>query len=172
MTKVTRLCSAASCDRDAATKVGMCLKHYKRWKRRGTTHDVTPEERFFAYIQPVAKWDACWIWVNSKQVGGYGRFSVGKTLHLAHRWSYEFFRAEIPDGLNIDHLCSTPACVNPWHLEPVTQRVNLHRSRNHVGENARKTHCIRGHEFNEANTYLTREGRRHCKPCARIRDRK
>jgi hypothetical protein len=172
MNKVTGTCADECCDLPAVTRIGFCLKHYKRWKRRGTTHDVTAEERFFSYVASVEAWDACWKWTNSLGAGGYGRFWVGQVNHLAHRWSYEFFRVSIPSGLCLDHLCSTPQCVNPWHLEPVTQQENLHRSSNHVGVNARKTHCLRGHAFDEANTYWTRRGRRHCRACQRIRERK
>jgi hypothetical protein len=133
MTKVAGPCGDGRCDLPAATRAGFCLKHYKRWKRRGTTHDITPEERFFSYIEPISEWGACWLWTNRHGAGGYGQFWVGKDTHLAHRWAYEFLRAPIPYGLKLDHLCSTPACVNPWHMEPVTQRENLRRSRNHVG---------------------------------------
>lgn len=169
MEKVTGLCAELRCDLSAVTRAGFCLKHYKRWKRRGTTHDITHEERFFVQVQTAGD---CWIWAGSKTVGGYGKFVADRRSFLAHRWSYEFLRAEIPEGLKLDHLCVNPACVNPWHLEPVTQRENLLRSRNHIGVNARKTHCIRGHAFDETNTYWTRDGRRHCKPCMRIRERK
>jgi hypothetical protein len=169
MTKVTGLCTAMGCDRPAVSRPQYCLMHYKRWKRRGTTHDITPEGRFFSYIRPVTEWDACWIWTNRLAGGGYGQFWVGNKPDLAHRWSYEYFHAEIPDGLVLDHLCSTPPCVNPWHLEPVTQRVNLRRSQNHVGVNARKTRCIRDHVFDQANTYVSPDGRRQCRACMRMR---
>jgi hypothetical protein len=169
MEKVTGPCADALCDLPAVTRAGFCLKHYKRWKRRGTTHDITSEERFFSYIEPAGQWDACWVWMNRKAAGGYGSFWIGKKTYLAHRWAYEFMRVEIPEGLALDHLCCNPPCVNPWHLEPVTQRVNLRRSQNHVGVNARKTHCIRGHAFDEANTYLTNSGKRNCRACMRIR---
>lgn len=135
METITRTC-IADCDRAPVAR-GMCLKHWKRWRRRGTTHDVTPEERFFSYIAPVAEWNACWVWTNRLAVGGYGQFWVGKKTVMAHRWSYEFLRAPIPDGLSLDHLCSNPPCVNPWHLEPVTQRENLRRSKNHIGARIR-----------------------------------
>lgn len=137
MNKVTGLCTADNCDRPAVSRPSFCLKHYKRWKRRGTTHDITPEERFFSYLAPVSEWDACWMWTNRQGAGGYGQFWIGKRIYLAHRWVYEFLRAPIPDGLKLDHLCSNPACVNPWYLEPVTQRENLRRSKNHIGARIR-----------------------------------
>lgn len=137
MTKVTGFCTADGCDRPAVSRPSFCLKHYKRWKRRGTTHNVTPEERFFSYIQTVAAWDDCWVWTKRLATGGYGQFWIGKTILSAHRWAYEFLRSPIPNGLALDHLCSNPPCVNPWHLEPVTQRENLRRSTNHIGARIR-----------------------------------
>lgn len=148
---------------------GYCLMHYKRWRRRGSAHDITPEERFFASVAQVGE---CWAWCGSAGAGGYGTFTVKRRNILAHRWAYEFLRAEIPDGLHLDHLCVNPPCVNPWHLEPVTPRENLHRSRNHIGVNARKTHCLRGHEFTHENTYVDKRGRRGCRRCMQIRAEK
>lgn len=52
----------------------------------------------------------------------------------------------IPEGLELDHLCRVSLCVNPWHLEPVTHKVNQERGRGSV------THCKRGHPFDEENT--------------------
>jgi hypothetical protein len=94
------------------------------------------------------------------------------TIVLAHRWAYEFLRAEIPEGLHIDHLCRNRACVNPWHLEPVTNRVNGLRGESVAAQHARKTHCIRGHEFTTENTYPIKNGKgRGCRECSRIKDR-
>jgi hypothetical protein len=168
MTKVSGPCVAVGCDRPARLRAGYCIPHYKRWKRRGTTHDITPEERFFACVAEVGD---CWVWSGPVLKGGYGKFVAEKRDLLAHRWAYEFLRSEIPAGLHLDHLCRNRPCVNPWHLEPVTARVNLHRSGNYIGVNARKTHCIRGHAFDEANTYWSRNNtHRHCRACVRIRE--
>lgn len=73
----------------------------------------------------------CWLWQKSHYPNGYGyrrRTDNGITItQAAHRWVYEQHHGEIPDGLELDHLCRTPACVNPDHLEPVTHTENVRR---------------------------------------------
>lgn len=84
-------------------------------------------ERFEDKVERIP-FHACWEWIGSKSGDGYGRFWNGRGLVNAHRWSYEDRRGEIPDGLELDHLCRNRSCVNPWHLEPVTKSENLRRS--------------------------------------------
>ena len=102
----------------------------------------------------------CWVWTGARMKSGYGVASRTGGSRLAHRFSYTYHRAEIPDGLMLDHLCMNKSCINPWHLEPVTNAVNLARWA------ATNTHCIRGHEINGTNTYYrkNRPGR-ECRPC-------
>lgn len=73
----------------------------------------------------------CWVWQRARQANGYGRVGLRTTTHnydwVAHRLSWTHLRGPIPDGLVIDHLCRNRACVNPDHLEPVTQKVNVNR---------------------------------------------
>ena len=73
--------------------------------------------------------NACWLWIGAHKDkrGGYGNFWGGDTTVYAHRWVYEYFRGPIPKGLQIDHLCRIRTCVNPLHLEIVTQRENIRR---------------------------------------------
>ena len=72
----------------------------------------------------------CWIWQMCRNSRGYGlKWDRGaRRLTLAHRWYYERACGPIPDGMQIDHLCSVKACVNPAHLEAVTPRVNSQRA--------------------------------------------
>lgn len=113
----------------------------------------------------------CWIWHGATGGGKvrYGVFSAqNRKLVVAHRWSYEYFVGPIPAGLVIDHLCKVSLCVNPDHLEPVTQRENLMRSDTLQARNAAKTRCPQGHPYDEENTRLKkgRGGmRRVCKKC-------
>jgi hypothetical protein len=70
-------------------------------------------------------------------------------------------------GIDVDHLCRVPGCVNSAHHEPVTHKENCLRGISPAANNARKTHCKHGHEFDEANTYITKTGGRACRACAR-----
>jgi hypothetical protein len=73
--------------------------------------------------------NGCWIWQRAIGTDGYGRVRRGGKLWRAHRWYYERHVGPIGDGLVLDHLCSTPLCINPAHMEPVTQAINLERAR-------------------------------------------
>ncbi|MCU1617358.1 MAG: hypothetical protein JWO98_4898 [Frankiales bacterium] len=107
----------------------------------------------------------CWLWTGEQTDDGYGRFSVHPVHIGAHRWAYSLLRAEIPEGLDLDHLCRVTRCVNPWHLEPVTRAENIRRA--FVREV-----CGKGHGLSDA-IERTRDGRvaRECRQCARDRKR-
>lgn len=134
------------------------------------TH-LTPLERFTAKYTRDAD-TGCWLWHGAADNHGYGRIKIDGVRILAHRFAYEAFVGPIPHGLEIDHLCRTPSCVNPAHLEPVTHRENMLRSNAPPAAQARQTHCIHGHEFTPENTYLypPRKGgqpKRACRQCTR-----
>ena len=91
-----------------------------------------PIERVMSRIQITA--EGCWIFTGAKvsglvPYGVVGRGTRGQGNVLAHRVTYEHFVGPIPGGLDIDHLCRTPPCCNPTHLEPVTRSVNNLRGR-------------------------------------------
>lgn len=138
-------------------------------------------ERFEAKYVPEPN-SGCWLWIGSDDGQcGYGRFTLRGQNASAHRAAYEIFVGPIPDGLTIDHLCRTRACVNPAHLEPVPHIENLRRGDYRKGlalggqaSGARqqaRTHCANGHEFTAANTYTTKEGWRNCRACHAARQR-
>ncbi|MFY1862077.1 HNH endonuclease signature motif containing protein [Achromobacter xylosoxidans] len=116
--------------------------------------------------------DGCWNWTGTKQKTGHGRIKVDKRNRCAHRVVFELLRGSIPDGLVLDHLCRNPSCVNPEHLEPVTQRENLLRGKTIIAANAAKTHCPHGHPYAGDNLKINVNGQRVCVTCSRISDKK
>lgn len=108
-------------------------------------------ERFEAGIAK-QKETGCWLWRKHIIWNGYGQFYADGKLWRAHRWSWEFYRGKIPDGMHVDHLCRVRHCVNPDHLRIVTNAENVLCGIGWTAQNARKTHCIRGHEFTKENT--------------------
>ena len=124
--------------------------------------------RFLAFVSPEPM-SGCWLWTGALNPDGYGKFKVRGKRIGAHRWAHERFRWPIPPGLEIDHLCRQRSCVNPDHLEVVTGRENTLRGNAPAAQLARRTHCMRGHPFDEANTYRTRKGERRCRICNRER---
>jgi hypothetical protein len=121
--------------------------------------------RFWAKVDLSRGDDGCWIWMRARTPDGYGRVGVDHKIRFAHRVAYELEVGPIPDGLILDHLCRRPMCVNPRHLEPVTQRENIIRGRSLVARNAAATHCVHGHPFDDANTYRRANGGRACRAC-------
>lgn len=112
--------------------------------------------------------NGCWTWLGARNEDGYGRFG----RHYAHRISYERYVGVIPPGLQPDHLCRNTACVNPAHLELVTQKVNMLRSNNPGALAVRTNRCKHDHEFTDENTYWRPDGTgRACRECTRIRQR-
>lgn len=126
-------------------------------------------DRIWAKVTP-ASLEECWPFTGALNYAGYGRACTeGGRWRVAHRVTYEHLRGEVPEGLVLDHLCQNPPCVNPWHLEPVTKRVNALRGRLWESE---KAHCVHGHPYDEANTYLTPDGHRDCRICIADRNRR
>lgn len=116
----------------------------------------------------------CWIADLARDKDGYCNFTANGRTRKAHRVSYETFVGPIPDGLTLDHVeargCTSRACINPAHLEPVPLLVNQARSSN---GNLGKTRCKRGHPFDKTNTAI-RSGtngvpKRSCRLCESIR---
>ncbi len=112
----------------------------------------------------------CWNWTgaNHKTKCGliYGIFHMKRKQYQPHRISYEQLVGEIPDGLVIDHKCRNTLCVNPSHLEPVTNVENVMRGNGSGAINARRTHCDRGHPLSGENLRIDpKTGKRACFEC-------
>ncbi len=120
----------------------------------------------------------CWLWLGWLNRDGYGRMKLGSekggTMRqpMAHRASYEFYKGPIPEGMELDHICSVRCCVNPDHLEIVTSRENTARTcKRNKGDKwkSKKTHCPKGHPYSGDNLQIEirKSGKpmRRCKIC-------
>lgn len=147
--------------------------HYARVKKYGTTEGrvkPTPEERFWSKVDkngPVPahapQLGKCWVWDGCRHHHGHPPFKVDGKPTMAYRFSYELVYGNKADGWYLDHLCKVPWCVNPSHLEPVTNGENILRGDGPGAINARKTHCKNGHELQPLKSDPKRRG---CKICA------
>lgn len=138
-----------------------------RDSQRGTFQKQEPWPRFVAKID-APDGVACWRWKGHHDKDGYGRFSPNQIPVMAHRYAYEELVGPIPDGLQIDHLCRVRNCVNPLHLEAITNEENTNRGTNYIALNRKKTQCKRGHAYDLINS----DGSRGCKTCYAFKSRK
>lgn len=113
----------------------------------------------------------CWDWTGYHDRAGYGQLKRDGIGYRAHRYAYELLIGIIEPGLVLDHLCRNHRCVNPDHLEPVTDRENVLRGYGITANRSRSDQCMRGHEFTAENTLWTAEGWRECRLCKRARNR-
>lgn len=131
-----------------------------------SSHPSSVLRRFWGHVRKDP--DGCWVWVSTLY-DGYGRFRIDRRNRVyAHVFSYEIEYGMVPADRVVDHTCRNRACVNPEHLEAVSQYVNTLRGESPPARNARKRHCVHGHEFTEANT-IWKNGRRNCRTCKKTR---
>lgn len=128
--------------------------------------DEKTAARFWAKVDRRGP-DECWAWLGYVSPRGYGRTHIERRGYAAHRVAYEAVVGPIPEGLTLDHLCRNRACVNPAHLEPVTNRENVLRGVGITAAAARATHCPQGHPYAGANLYVQPNGYRSCRVCIR-----
>ena len=121
------------------------------------------EERIERLSMPVPE-SGCRLWIGATMGKGYPQIRInGKSVRV-HRWMYEQYYGPITDGLQPDHLCRVPCCIEPTHLEAVTSRENTLRGNGPAARHARKTECVAGHPFTPDNLLPNKYGRR-CREC-------
>lgn len=125
-------------------------------------HMIDIDSRLENYV---ANENDCWLWQGYTTSGGYGIISWKGTPVGVHRLMYELYVEPIPKGLEIDHLCSEPSCMNPKHMEPVTHAENQLRRAKRI------THCVHEHEYTKENTaYYTKHSKgKRCRICDNLR---
>lgn len=144
-----------------------CSLHRREMEMRSKPIPKLSDSDLIRFIRTIRFGRKCWDWQGNSR-NGYGDFSIKNKVYRAHRISYELFTQEvIPLELVIDHLCDNKACVKPTHLKVTTHRENILRGTSFSAIHARKTHCFRGHEFNEENTYKKNGIGRECRVCKR-----
>lgn len=121
--------------------------------------------------------DGCWVWTASIGTHGYGNFNItehGEKKSIeAHIYATRLCLPYDQASLDRYHLCENKRCVNPSHLTLVTKSQHMRLTPRLVpgAYSKAKTHCLQGHEFNKANTYIDRRGSRHCRMCKLLRKR-
>ena len=188
-------CSIEGCP-ELAQKRGWCGRHYGRWirhgdplggreyrvsvsegrERRDRPHLPHHKAQTGTCAPPTDRWidrliveaGGCWGHERKPTAQGYRLMLVDGSYRVAHRVVYEWIVGPIPNGLTLDHLCRNRGCLNPSHLEPVTVRTNILRGESFVARNAERTHCKRGHPFDEENTCIDPLGKRICRTCRRL----
>ena len=124
--------------------------------------------RFLSKIS-VSQDTDCWNFTGFDLSNGYAGFSINSRTYLAHRISYSIFKEKLVQGMYIDHICRNKKCCNPEHLRQVTPKINATENSFSVAVIAlSKTHCPKGHAYDEKNTLITKLGRRKCKACQAI----
>lgn len=113
--------------------------------------------------------DECWEWTGPRYPNGYGRYQPdegrasadGRDARvLAHRFAHEATKGPIRDVVN--HLCENKWCVNPEHLEDVTQQENVRYSLSDT--------CKNGHDLTigSPNVWIDeKQNKRKCRACMR-----
>ena len=95
--------------------------------RPHTKHGLHPVSRLMERIE-VDFDSGCWLFTGPLNGTGYVIVpGFDSKSERGHRLTYQFFRGPVPPGLVLDHLCRVRHCLNPYHLEPVTQGENVRR---------------------------------------------
>lgn len=170
-------CKVDGCEKSMASR-GLCVGHFRKWHKAkvegiGKCDSYVPdpvplpftdEEKLFNSIRKIDQNTGCWLGPWSPKLR-YSSITLRGVRRLTHRAMYEVVVGPIPEGLELDHLCQTPRCVNPKHLQPVTSQENKNRAA------AARQSCKHGHKYETGNFVLTSKGVRKCLICSRAADK-
>lgn len=128
--------------------------------------DPALPERYWAKV--AIRGTGCWEWTASIMTNGYGCLRVARKTHTAHRLMAQAAHPN-PDNLPfVLHSCDNRKCVNPSHLRWGTPSDNMKDSwERSMPRKPSPTHCPRGHQYSEENTYRTKQGTNACRICYR-----
>lgn len=144
----------------------------RRNPREWEQHEL---DRFWSYVQKIES--GCWLWTGRvSRFTEYGTFSTKDRFYTAHIIAYQIALGTVPSGKVLDHKCRNHICVNPAHLDPCSKGENVLRGEAPTAQNARKTHCKRGHPLSGENLKSwkairadgTETVHRSCRACAAI----
>jgi HNH endonuclease len=143
------------------------LSPWKKYAATKNRYDMDQKARTRLMSSFKIEEGKCWPWLGRRTRLDYGEFFMNYKNFPAHRAVLFALRGVPLDSkLVADHLCRNPCCVNPDHLEMVSRAENTMRGMGACAKHARKTHCKRGHEYNQENTYIN-GNKRYCKTCRR-----
>lgn len=100
----------------------------KHWKRGRKEIEDTGAARLWSAVEKLGP-DDCWEWQGCINDSGYGTIHFRGKSHGAHRVAYHLTHGEIPNDVELDHLCRNRRCCNPRHLEPISHDENMRRVR-------------------------------------------
>lgn len=154
--------------RDCLTAFGNAIGKRDDWYGHNLTEGIDLVNTSAPTQDKTQDTTECMFWGGYKNQAGYGVIRIGGKQHFVHR---AFFGKPIPTGMKVLHKCDTPPCFNADHLFLGTQQDNIKDmfSKGRDG-NAHKTHCPKGHEYTEVNTYIRKDGRRDCRTCSTERN--
>jgi hypothetical protein len=114
----------------------------------------------------------CILWTGYCGPTGYGQISYRGRSNGVHRYVYALLREPLETHQHVCHSCDVRNCINPDHMWIGNPELNARdRAAKKRGAWERKTHCPKGHPYDDANTYLTKEGKRNCRACSLARGR-
>lgn len=176
-----KMCAVDDCGARSRA-LGYCTKHYQRVKKYGDPNIARDPATSGGQDDTLSLWglrtrfvekiafepmSGCWFWLGVTDACGYGCIRVDGRFWGTHRYAYETIIGPVPDGLEIDHLCQVRNCVNPAHMEPVTQEENKRRA------GLRRTMCASGnHPRFPGSRYGKGTNAGRCKECVRAASRR